>query len=135
NNQNELLRLALQRGIQPVADILMSIPEVHRLAVENNFYEGHDEQVDLRRIAQDHESSVGDLTAAEKKRLASITKNYSEFIQSSGVDNIFDSLLVWLSERYRANPSVLVREGEPDLVLPETWQDFVALDLTAKERA
>src|SRR3990167_9257734 len=68
NEQNELLRLALTIGNQDAAALLLTIPAVHALALQNDFYRGViGVQVDLSALARDRESSMQALNTHESK--------------------------------------------------------------------
>lgn len=64
---NELLRLAMSVNNEGAAALLLTIPAVHALALQNNYY--HNESrggLDLQTIAQDHESSMQALSTGEQ---------------------------------------------------------------------
>ncbi|KGP63324.1 hypothetical protein EP47_09330 [Legionella norrlandica] len=129
--QNELLRLALSEDNDWAATQLLQVPAVRHLAEQSNFYQQFNlGALDLRRLAQDHESSMTALTQGEQKRLKAAMERYEPMMKDAGVENLFAELLNDLSSRYQQNPASIEYNGQT-LVLPEQWSDFQALNLDA----
>ncbi len=129
-NPNELLRLAMTCGNQEAATLLLNIEAVRRLAELNNFYrEEARNGVDLRRLAQDRESSMVALTEGEKKKLESAIEHYQPMINQVGIDRITEDLRAMLIERYKEEPALINIKGK-SITLPVTFEEFQSLNLS-----
>ncbi len=133
--ENELIRLAITTGNQLAATVLLAIPEVQRLALQNNYY--HTEAqggLDLRALAQNRESAMQALSVGEQKRLAQAEAHYKPLMEREGIEKLFEDFRKQLVARYTENPaSVMIKDQKTPL--PVTWKDFQDLSLTEAERA
>ncbi len=131
---NELLQLALTTNNQNAIGLLLNIPAVHQLAVQNNYYQAEAQgRLDLRALAHSRESSMTALSQGEQRRLERAIACYQPKIQDLGVDNIMTALRETLSSRYGAHSAEFVRQGNP-CALPLQWGDFQALGLCPEEK-
>lgn len=83
---NELLRFALLIDNQVAVNLLRTIDAVRQLAIENNNYP--DDRIDLRRLAEDRESSMTALTTAESSKLEEVIKRYQPMVEQAGIETI-----------------------------------------------
>ena len=129
HGSNELLRLAFNLGNDTAARMLLSIPAVHQLAEQSNFYrlERHAGR-DLRELAQDRESSMNALTPGEQKRFDAVIKLYKPVLNKNGAFVLMKQLREQLLERYSTNPAKISVDGN-EIILPKTWEEFKALKL------
>jgi hypothetical protein len=129
NEENELLRLAMNVGNNEAAGLLLTIPAVHQLAQQHGFYRAEARgQLDLRALARDNESSMRSLTQGEQKRLKTAIEKYQPMIKAAGINNIMDDLRNTLIERYNENPATVLVNGKT-ISLPVEWDDFRKLNL------
>ncbi|KTD62275.1 ankyrin repeat protein [Legionella santicrucis] len=139
NQANELLRLALSVGNQEAASILLNIPAVRVLAEQNNYYrEEQQGRLDLAALAADRESSMTALTQGEQTQLQAVTDRYQPLLHQAGVSQVMMDLRTTLQAHYEAHPALctIKKNGHhEELVLPITWNDFAALQLTPEQRA
>lgn len=90
---NELLRLALSTGNQVAAEILLTVPAVHELAVAHDSYRREARGgLDLGALARDHESSMTALTRGEQRRLEAALEQYQSMINQQGASAIIQAL-------------------------------------------
>jgi len=132
NRPNELLRLAQSVGNQAAADLLLTIPAVHELAQQNNFYRDEAQGgLDLRALAEDRESSMTALTSGEERRLARAIKTYQPQIkQRGGVTVVMQMLRDTLQARYAVHPAHIRTGDGRDIDLPFTWIKWQELGKT-----
>ena len=129
NQGNELVRLALTIGNSNAAQVLLSIPEVHSLAEQHEFYSDEIRgEIDLRALAEDNESSLRALTTGELKRLEAARLCYAAHIEQAGVMHIVDDLRKTLLMRYQQNPAK-IKVKDQEIILPASWDEFQSLDL------
>lgn len=134
NDSNELLRFALSLGHKQAADLLLELPEVYRLAAENDFYANEARGgLDLRALAQDHESSLTALTRGEQKRLEQLIETYKPWIEKQGVENIIEVLRKQLAFEYNKNPASITYLTKTYL-LPLEFEDFSELNWNKKKK-
>jgi len=127
---NPLLRLALSIGNEEASRLLLMVPAVRTLAEQNNYYQDeYRNGIDARAIAQDRESSMRALSAAEQKRLQRATDHYDVQLKELTVPVIMDNLRDTLCARYKAKPAQIVSDAGITIVLPMSWKDFEALNL------
>lgn len=132
---NELLRLAIQLNNQEAASVLLTIPAVHELAVQNNFYrEEANGRFDLEAIALDPESSMRALTSGERIRLDATLNCYEPIVKTKGVSQVMTELRECLEQRYLTNPATFQRDDTTSLILPLNWDAFQALELSPSEK-
>ncbi len=135
NEPNELLRLALTTGHQEAAAVLLAIPAVHALAAQHQFYRQEaGGRFDLSALARDRESSMRALSTSEQQRLTAAISRYEPMIKAAGVDNIMSDLRQTLSARYAEEPARIPGGQGVLIALPQDWQTFQALNLTAQQR-
>ncbi|MBA2649007.1 MAG: hypothetical protein H0U75_05290 [Legionella sp.] len=137
--QNDLLLLALRTPNEFAAELLLNIPAIRALAVENNYYRSEfQDGVDLRALALDRESSMTALTTGEQSRLQAALTRYNPTLQKKGmVSEIMQNLRHLLQCRFEEKPAVIAieRDGvESSLRLPFLWINFEKLTLSPQER-
>jgi hypothetical protein len=135
--ENELLRLANRLGNIDAAGILLQVPEVMRIARENNYYQ--DEvagDINLEEVAQNRESSMVALAPAEREMLSKLKSHYDQVAENKL--EIFEELKADLRARYEANPAQLITTDQYNQThfqsLPLEWQDLEELR-TGADRA
>lgn len=134
NYPNELLRLALSIKNKNAARMLLTIPAVHDLAEENDFYlSEQSDGIDLRTLAQDNESAMKALSHSEETMLEDALKQYQAQITAVGTNTIFDNLMHTLELRYQQNPAC-IKIGEKNQVLPLSFQEFTKLGLVEPQK-
>ncbi len=125
---NELLQLALRQRNHMAVEHLLHFPEVRRLAVENNYYDGSG--IDVRQLVQNHESSMVALTSYEQAQLDLLENKYrGQIARLGGNHRVFLSLKEELHARYDANPAIIMVRGRP-LRLPFSYAEFQRLPLS-----
>ena len=129
--ENALLRIAMEVNNSLAAELLLSIEAVRRHAERNNYYVTSNSRnsMDLRRLANDRESSMMSLTAGEESRLRRLKAHYSPKITAmGGVNKVFDLLLQRLEIEYSKKPLILSfnKPSQPvvTLSLPLKWSDL-----------
>lgn len=134
--ENELLRLANRIGNEEAASILLQLPDVRRLAEGANFYSADaEDNLDLRQIAQDCESSMGALSGPERKFVSKAASYYQETIREKGGNEaVFSQFKKELIARYKESPAILTLpiysgeiESEQDIKLPLEWSELQSL--------
>ncbi len=81
---NELVRLALTTGQQEAAAVLLAIPAVHAIAIQDEFYYCEvDGQLYLEALAGNRESSMRALSKSEQQRLQAATSCYEPLIKAA----------------------------------------------------
>ena len=135
NQANELLRLAITRNAHMAVDLLYSMPEVRRLAIENQYYRANAESgsFDLWVLVQNSESSMEIVSDIERQQFNRLTTHYQPTIDQLGVESLLDSLRAWLVTRYEQDPAV-IRVDDRIVSLPVNWADFEQLALTSAQR-
>ena len=134
NQQNELLRLALNIGNTQATNMLLAIDAVRNLAAQNDFYLAEQRGgIDLRTLAQDDESSMIGLSINEQKRLGRVINEYKSVVKDIGVVNLMNDLKIMLLERYKQHPAIIAI-CEKDTELPSSWKDFQSLGLSKKHQ-
>lgn len=135
---NELLLFALNIHNQRAVDILLLLPEVRRLAMENNYYVQYGRDgIRERDLAGDQESSMQALTRGEQHRLTAALNCYEPKIKKEGVFAVITNLKAELARRYLASaPTILVQVNGKDTLqkLPLHWEEFIALDLKGLQK-
>jgi len=131
---NELLRFAVRLGNEQAASALLTVPAVSELAAQNNFYYQPNAELDLRRIADDPESSMRRLTDEEQLRMKRVKNHYIARIRAEGVEPLLDQLRATLRQRYEANPARLLLANGESIKLPCSWEDFNQLNLLPDDR-
>ena len=135
NQANELVRLALSVNNQWAAERLLAIPAVYALAEANNFYQNEQQgQLNLRDLAANRESAMTALTQGEQKRLARAVAHYQADLTDPNRD-IMMELRTTLVTRYEARPATVQRDDGTVLVLPLSYHDFLALNLSRDSNA
>ena len=140
NQPNELLRLALSMENQAAAEIFLTVPMVHALAEQHDFYRREARGgLDINALVRDHESSMTALTSGEQKRLDAAIKLYQPVIKERGIDSLISELRDLLIARYQENPAQ-VQTGDGRVIdLPASWDTWCALRETlsadTRERA
>ena len=128
NQPNELLRLALSTGNQAGAEVLLTVPAVHALAVEHDFYRREARGgLDLNALARDRESSMTALTSGEQKRLDAAIKAYQSVIKARGIVSLMKELRDVLLARYEKKPAQFQTGDGRTVTLPATWDAWCAL--------
>jgi hypothetical protein len=134
--ENELLQLAVELNNTRAQSLLLLIPQVHALAVANNFYRTEPVRqvvVDLTAVARDPESSMRGLNADEQKIFTNALHAYEPTIQELGAGAVVDLLRQHLVRNYLFYPARFVNEAGEEISLPLTWLDFKKLTLTPTE--
>lgn len=132
---NGLLRLAIRLNKQEIVGRLMAISNVKTQAEKDGFYEEEARGVvNIRRLAQDQESSVMALSPQEQVMLERIEKKYQSMIEQQGPQKAFLRVYEAISERYKANPAVFRRKNGQEIKLPLNWEEFEALNVSEEEK-
>ena len=112
----------------------MNIPAVRGLTIQNNYYQAEARGgIDLRRLANDHESSMNALTLGEQKRLDAMIKAYQPELSKIGTNKIIEQLRQTLIARYQANPAKIILYDGRECVLPVSYHDKIRLDFLKVE--
>ena len=128
NQSNELFRLALNKGNQAAAEILLTVPEVYNLAVQHDFYSREAQGgLDLNALAMDRESSMTALTLGEQKRLNAAIKLYRPIIRARGIESLMTELRDVLMARYQKSPARVNTDDRRIINLPATWDEWCEL--------
>jgi hypothetical protein len=136
---NSLIRLAVQIGNETASLKLLDIPDVNRVALENNLYrEERTGHIDLAVLARDRESATTALTVGEERYLQTLKNQYDPQIEAKGgVETTMQAFRGELIKRYEAHPATF-KHGKKFIALPVTWEDFQRLiqseKLTSKEQ-
>ncbi len=138
NNENELIRFALQQNNMNAAQILLTVRAVRELAEANHFYQAEAMGAfDLRAMAQDHESSMTGLSTDEQRRLKSALDYYEPKIRErGGVEAVMALLQRTLVSRYEAKPIQLeLKNGEKQTLSMDLreQQTLIAQGYTLKQ--
>ncbi|STY28675.1 ankyrin repeat protein [Legionella wadsworthii] len=133
HKSNELLRLALSLENESAAEILMGIPAVREMAVQNNFYRLEQQSgLDLQALAQDRESAMTALTQGEQQRLKKGINYYKPMLKQASVQFIMEELYAMLAQLYEQNPAsitILNQDHATTIVLPLHWEELQNLHL------
>ena len=107
--ENELLRFAIHNGNDEAAAILMRLPDVYRLAQANNYYQNETRgDMDLRRMAEDRESSMVGLSKSERRLLKGVKTHYHPSLQEKGgINAVMVEFKDWLKAQYEASPATI----------------------------
>lgn len=134
--ENELLMLAISEvNNQVAAQILLNIPAVRNLSIQNNHYMNESRLgVSLRVLAQNYESSMTALTQGEQKRLETVKAQYQSLIEQTGVDKIIEELRLKLIGRYQLNPAIVMIK-DVETILPYDFNAFKALNLSVEDES
>jgi hypothetical protein len=110
---------------QAGAELLLTVPAVHALAQQNDFYQREALGVlDFTALARDRESSMTALTSGEQKRLEAAIKTYKPVVNGRGIDSLMTELRSVLMARYQANPAK-VNTGDGRVIdLPASWDEW-----------
>jgi hypothetical protein len=113
----------------------MRLPDVQRLAEENNYYQNQTRgDMDLRRMAQDLESSMVGLSPNEERLLDAVQAHYDPILQEKGgIDAVMGEFKTWLQAQYETSLATISTPvaDHPDTLeeikLPFEWQALQAL--------
>ncbi|HEU5281217.1 MAG TPA: hypothetical protein VFU82_04480 [Gammaproteobacteria bacterium] len=134
--ENELLQLAMRHRNDEVCELLLDIPEVRRIAEENNFYSNinmPNHGIDLRQLAENRESSMVKLNENERHALDKAFKYYNTFL-GDGIPYLIDSLREAIIKEYEKEPATIITSTGKTLKLPVTYHDFERLPINEEDR-
>ena len=136
NHPNELLRLAQQLNHQEAAAMLLEIPAVYDLAENNNFYINETQnQLNLRALAQNSESSMKRLTPGEQACLKQAQECYESETEAKTDTSIIETLRNALVNRYNSAPASITCENGARRTLPMMWDELQGLNLNEHDKA
>ncbi len=142
---NELFELAMTTNNQQAVSLLLTIPEINRIAREQNYYRNDrqnyrnngenyrnngENDLDIAALARDAESSMQALSQDEAQRLDAVIQRYKPQLKE-GTDKIMARLRKQLAQRYQAHPATLVINHR-EIKLPLDWEDFQDMKLELK---
>lgn len=131
-HENALVQLALRIGNRAAADLLLNINAVRELYGRTGDLD-LEEGLGLRAQARSTESSLEDLSDEQKRYISDCVKYYQPLIEGLGIDNLFNSLIITLEDRYQRHPATITINSNT-ITLPLGWAEFQKVSLTSPQR-
>jgi hypothetical protein len=132
-NNSEAFRMAVANGYTDIA-VHCEIPVVQTQTDKAKIISNQPkDELGLRNLAKDKESSIGTLSIHEQKRLEEAIKRYKPIIDISTESVLMSELRQQLIDRYKLNPARIIVNGRR-VELPMFWKDFNELKLRAEDK-